>query len=107
MYLLAFTHLGSSGRTGWLSLSKIMAVSLVGGTTMTRLPLGDTLAEAVRVDAGGGPFGGRRLAAEVVPVGVLLLFPLAFFPFLDLRYLSSLAFCLSLAACDFSRMMAT
>ena len=62
---------------------------------MTGLPLRDTLAEAVRVDAGGDPFG---LTAEVVLVGVLLLFPRAFFPFLDLRYFSSRAFCLSLPA---------
>ena len=74
------------------------SISFVVGTTITGLPLRDTLAEAVRVDAGGGPFGGRRLAAEVVLVGVRLLFPRAFFPFLDLRYFSSRAFCLSLPA---------
>ena len=51
------------------------SIFLTGGTTMMGLPLRDTLAEAVRVEAGGGPSGARRLAAEVVPVGVLLLFP--------------------------------
>ena len=74
---------------------------------MTGLPLRDTLAEAVRVDAGGGPSGGRLPTTEVVLVGVLLLFPRAFFPFLDLRYFSSRAFYLSLAACILSRMIAT